>query len=125
VLSTRKALRQNATDAERRLWPHLRGERLGAKFRRQYSVDAYVLDFYAPGVKLAIEVDGELHYSPEGMAYDRERTTYLERFGITVLRFTNVEVAENIEGVMANIQEAVNLRKTTAPKPTAPLPPPW
>jgi very-short-patch-repair endonuclease len=63
------------------------------------------------------------------MAYDRERTTYLERFRITVLRFTNVEVAENIEGVMANIQEAVNLRidkipETTTAKTTAPVPPP-
>jgi len=117
ALSKRKALRHNATEAERRLWQHLRGEHLDAKFRRQYSVDAYVLDFYAPRAKLAIEVDGDSHFSPEAMAYDRERTIYLEHFGITVLRFTNLEITENLEGVLASIKQAVSLRKETSPVP--------
>ena len=88
----RKALRRAATDAEQRLWQHLRGKQLGMTFRRQYSVDAYVLDFSAPRSKLAIEVDGDSHFTAEAMAYDRERTADLQRFGIEVLRFTNLQI---------------------------------
>jgi very-short-patch-repair endonuclease len=111
----RKALRHNATGAEQRLWQHLRAQQIGAKFRRQYSVDAYVLDFYAPRVKLAIEVDGDSHFTSEAIEHDRERTTCLNRFGIEVLRFTNLEILENIEGVLARIDEAI---KTTSPGPS-------
>jgi len=116
-LSKRKALRNNATDAEGRLWHHLRAEQLGTKFRRQYSVDAYILDFYAPRSKLAIEVDGNSHFSPEAIEYDRERTTYLERFAIEVLRFTNLEIFENLEGVRTSIEQAIARRKATSPEP--------
>src|SRR5262249_45029120 len=86
----RKALRRNASQAEQRLWEHLRGNQLGIKFRRQYSVDAYVLDFYAPHAKLAIEVDGDSHFTGTAPQYDHERTNYLNSFGIDVLRFTNL-----------------------------------
>jgi very-short-patch-repair endonuclease len=106
----RKALRNNATDAEQRLWQQLRGKQLDAKFRRQYSVDAYVVDFYAPQVKLAVEVDDDSHFTPEVIEYDRERTKYLAGFGIDVLRFTNLDVLENIEGVLLTIDEAARLR---------------
>jgi very-short-patch-repair endonuclease len=99
----RKALRRNATDAEQTLWQHLRGKQLGMKFRRQYSVDAYGLDFYAPRSKLAIEVDGDSHFSAAAMAYDQGRTADLQRFGIEVLRFTNVEIRENLDGVLTRI----------------------
>jgi very-short-patch-repair endonuclease len=116
-LSKRKALRNNATDGESRLWHHLRGKQFSTKFRRQYSVDAYVLDFYAPRSKIAIEVDGDSHFFPEAMEYDRERTTYLERFGIEVLRFTNLEIFENLEGVLTSIEQAVARRKATSPEP--------
>jgi very-short-patch-repair endonuclease len=112
---TRKTLRNNATDPERRLWQHLRGKQLGTKFRRQYSVDAYVLDFYAPRSKLAIEVDGDSHFTPKAREYDQERTTHLNRFGIAVLRFTNLEIVENIEGVLDTIEAAVKRRSTTSP----------
>lgn len=103
----RKALRQNASDAEQRLWRHLRGKQIGTKFRRQYSVDAYVLDFYAPRAKLAIEVDGDSHFTGAAIQYDHERTTHLNRFGIEVLRFTNLDIVENIEGVLTTIEAAV------------------
>jgi len=111
----RKALRSNASDAEQRLWRHLRAKQLGTKFRRQYSIDAYVLDFYAPRLKLAIEVDGDSHFTAEAMKYDRERTTYMNQFGIEVLRFTNLEIFENIEGVLDTIERAVKGRRTTSP----------
>ncbi len=113
----RKALRRNASDAEQRLWQRLRGKQLGTKFRRQYSVDAYVLDFYAPRAKLAVEVDGDSHFTAGAIRYDRERTTHLNRFGIEVLRFTNLDVVDNIEGVLSTIEAAVKRRSSTSPLP--------
>jgi very-short-patch-repair endonuclease len=57
----RKSLRSSATEAEKKLWQCVKAKQLGVKFRRQYSVDAYVLDFYSPQSKLAIEIDGDSH----------------------------------------------------------------
>ena len=107
----RKSLRSSATDAEKKLWRHLKAKQSGAKFRRQYSVDAYVLDFYAAQLRLAIEIDGDSHFNPAAIAYDQERTAYLEAFGIEVMRFTNLEISENIEGVLEKIAGAIK-RKT-------------
>ena len=118
--ATRQALRRNATDAEQRLWRRLRGNQLGTRFRRQHSVDEYVLDFYAPRLKLAIEVDGDSHFTEAAIQYDRVRTIHLSRFGIDVIRFTNLDIVENIEGVLATIAAAVERRTATSP-----LPPPW
>ena len=115
----RRALRSNATVAERRLWLRLKGQQLGVKFRRQYSVDAFVVDFYAPGCKLAIEVDGDSHFTDDGIAYDSERTSYLEKFGILVIRFMNAEIFENLDGVVERIGTAVQERSQP------PLAPPW
>ena len=107
----RKSLRGKASDAEKKLWQHLKAKQIGAKFRRQYSVDAYVLDFCSPRLKLAIEIDGDSHFTSEAMSYDRERTAYIEGFGIEVMRFTNLEITENIEAVLEKIKSAVK-RKT-------------
>lgn len=63
----RRALRSDASAAEKKLWQRLRAGQLGAKFRRQYSVDAYVLDFYAPRSKLAVEVDGDSHFTADAL----------------------------------------------------------
>jgi very-short-patch-repair endonuclease len=111
----RKTLRRNATNAEQVLWQHLSAKQLGAKFRRQYSVDAYVLDFYAPQSKLAIEVDGDSHFTADAMQYDEERTAYIKQFGIEILRFTNLDILENIKGVLDTIEVAVKRRRTTSP----------
>ncbi len=110
----RKALR-SATDTEQRLWQRLRGKQLATTFRRQYRIDAHVLDFCAPRSKLAVEVDGDSHFTADAVAYDQERTADLECFGIDVLRFTNPEVCENLDGVLAKIDEVLQRRKATAP----------
>jgi very-short-patch-repair endonuclease len=107
----RKLLRSRATSAEQKLWRHLKSKQSGAKFRRQYSVDAYVLDFYSAQLRLAIEIDGDSHFTAEAMTYDRERTAYIEGFGIEVMRFTNLEIVDNIEGVLEKIETAIK-RKT-------------
>lgn len=102
----RRALRGNMPDTEILLWSKLRGKGLnGHKFRRQYSVDKFVLDFYCPQQKLAIEIDGDSHYTVGAEEYDRDRQELIESYGISFLRFTNAEVTENIEGVVLRIRK--------------------
>src|SRR5262249_20881899 len=113
----RRSLRNNATEAERRLWFHLRGKQLGVKFRRQYSIDGFVVDFYAPSCKLAVEVDGDSHFTGNSPAYDRKRTSCLARFGIEVIRFTNTEV---IAQLSARVEEIVQATQRGRVPPQAP-----
>jgi len=102
----RRALRHNMPEPELLLWSKLRGKGLqGHKFKRQYSVNNFVLDFYCPQQKLAIEIDGATHFTEEAEEYDRERQQIIESFGIKFLRFTNAEVMENIDGVVLRIGE--------------------
>ena len=104
----RRQLRANETPAEKVLRSELRGRKLdGHRFCRQFSVGPYVLDFYCPREKLAIEVDGRHHYIGDGPARDAERTRYLEHFGIRVLRFRNEEVMGDLEGVLRTIRKAL------------------
>src|SRR5437763_15131880 len=112
-----RQLRRQQTDAERVLWQRLRDRQLaGHKFRRQHEFGGFILDFYCPSAKLAIEVDGGQHYSDAAAARDLERTRCLEANGMRVLRFTNTEVLSQTQAVL----EAI-LRELTHPHPN-PLP---
>jgi very-short-patch-repair endonuclease len=88
ALTRRRALRHDATDAEAALWTLLRAKRfLGFKFRRQHPCGPYILDFYCPSARLAVELDGGQHFEAAARAYDQRRTAFLQRRGIRVLRF--------------------------------------
>jgi very-short-patch-repair endonuclease len=101
-----RELRKNMTDAEKRLWSKVRLRQLkGYQFFRQRVIGNYIVDFYCPGAKLVIEVDGSQHYLEDGAAADRKREGYLNRRGLKVLRFTDTEVLKNIEGVIENLLE--------------------
>ena len=90
------------------LWHHLRGRRLlGYKFRRQHSIGRYVLDFYCPELRLAVELDGGHHRDPVVAEYDAFRSEWLKHFRVTVVRFTNAEVMNNREGVLERLSEVV------------------
>lgn len=108
----RRELRKHGTPAEAVLWKNLKGRQvLGMRFRRQFSVGPYILDFYCPDCKVCIELDGEGHYTPEGAEYDEARTEYLMQVhGISVLRFENCDVFNTPEGVMQEIEEMIRLR---------------
>ncbi len=111
------------TDAEQLLWRCLRGKQLdGFRFRKQHPIEHYVLDFYCPSARLAIEVDGSQHYTPEGMAKDAARTAWLAERGIRVLRFTNLEVLSNLEGVLSVIWEALHVSSMEEDEENAPTP---
>lgn len=100
----RQSLRVNATLAERKLWFYLSDRRLlGYKFRRQVSLGPYIMDFYSYDLELAIEVDGDSHFTKQAQQYDRHRQDYIESFGVKVLRFTNDEVLYNVDEVLAKI----------------------
>jgi len=89
----RQHLRNTATDAERLLWSSLkRGQLLGYKFRRQQGIAQYVVDFYCPDKKIAIEIDGVTHWTEEEQKRDQIRQEYLEALGIQVIRFTNDDI---------------------------------
>jgi very-short-patch-repair endonuclease len=104
----RKSLRKRSTEAERRLWNGLRARQLeGFKFRRQYAFGPYVLDFYCPSQRLAIEVDGDSHASERGEAEDALRTEYLSAHGVRVIRFTNLDVLQAVDVVLEAIVRAV------------------
>ena len=101
----RRNLRKNLTPAEAKLWTMLQGKKLeGRKFRRQHSVDKYILDFYCPAEKLAVELDGERHFTMAGADYDQERDLFILAFGIKVLRFANHAVWDNPEALLEEIK---------------------
>ena len=115
----RVELRQNQTEPEKLLWQHIRNQQLGVKFRRQHSVDNYILDFFAKEINLAVEVDGDSHFTDDGIAYDKIRTEFLNSLNIDVIRFTNQQVMQNVIGVCEVLTGIINERLAT--KKTNPL----
>ena len=102
----RRLLRRNMPEAEIILWSRLKGKGLkGYKFRRQYGIGKFVVDFYCPRLRLAIEVDGDSHFVEGADERDKKRQMIVESYGITFLRFTNREVRENLSGVLSRIDE--------------------
>jgi len=88
------------------LWEVLKDKKLcGRKFRRQHSIGHYIADFYCPSERLIIELDGQHHYSPDGIAKDTDRDKHLEIMNIKVLRFENKEVINNLTQVLKIIKE--------------------
>jgi very-short-patch-repair endonuclease len=103
-------LRRNPTPAEASLWQALRRNQIdGVHFRRQHPIDAYIVDFCAPRLKLIVEVDGSQHKDQQ--EYDQMRTADLERKGYKVLRFWNHQVLNDLEGVLQEIKSAIAGRK--------------
>ena len=106
----RRKLRQNQTNAEELVWRFLRNRQLsGHKFRRQYSVDHFVIDFYCPELKLAVEVDGESHNEPDQQKKDISRQKYLEAFNINFVRIKDAELFGNSEKAFGKIEKAIEL----------------
>ena len=95
-------LRHEETNSEKILWQKLRNRNLGVKFRRQHPFDKFILDFYAPEIKLAVELDGASH--KESKEYDESRTEYLKSQNIEVLRFWNSEVEKDLKNVIKKIK---------------------
>ena len=102
----RKDLRNNLTSAEAYLWRELQGRKFeGRKFRRQHSINNFIVDFYCPAEQLIIELDGMVHFNPEAQEKDRKRDAILKEMGFKIMRFENRMVFEHLETVLKEIKE--------------------
>jgi len=99
----RKTLRREMPKGETRLWILLKNRNLGYKFRRQYGIGSFVVDFCCPEIKLVIEVDGLSHENEDAVIYDQRRQKYLETNGFTVLRFTSAEMFSDLQDIAQKI----------------------
>lgn len=107
ILDHARRLRRDMTDAERQLWQRLRRNALGVHVRRQAPIGPYIADFVCFDRRLVVELDGGQHAQPGQVAYDAERTAFLERAGFRVLRFWNNDVLTNPDGVLETIRRAL------------------
>jgi very-short-patch-repair endonuclease len=113
----RSTLRQHMPAPEVILWSKLRKSQLnGFRFRRQHSIGRYIVDFYCPAKKLAIELDGDSHYTPDSIVYDKIRDEFIATCEIVTIRFTNEEIIKNLNGVLDVI---LDILKTLPPPPPA------
>jgi len=110
-----RALRKSMTRAEIILWQHLRRLQTGHRFRRQHPIGPYFADFACFKAKLVVEVDGATHSEDSEMDDDRQRTAHLNRLGWTVIRVTNSDVYENLDGVMRHITDALRMSDHRCP----------
>ena len=101
----RRTLRNNLTSTEATLWNNLKsGQLCGRKFRRQHSIGEFILDFYCPQKKLAIELDGAGHFTVSGNLHDAARTEFLNSAGIRVVRFENKLIWSDLDSVLHSIE---------------------
>jgi very-short-patch-repair endonuclease len=108
----RRELRNSMPDAEVILWSRLKGRQLlECKFRRQYSVGSFVIDFFSAEIKLGIELDGDSHFQGGAQEYDQRRQQFIESFGIKIVRILNAEVYQNLDGVLEMIGREVLARR--------------
>ncbi len=103
-----RQLRNNSTKAEIKLWQYLRNKQLmGYDFHRQKPIDNYIVDFFCSRLKLAIEIDGYTHSFESVSLRDETKEEQLNKLGINILRFSDKDVMENIEGVLFKIKEFI------------------
>ncbi|MDO9580622.1 MAG: endonuclease domain-containing protein [Bacteroidales bacterium] len=109
TLKTARLLRKRMTYSENLLWEKLKGKQLlGLRFRRQHPIDIFIADFYCHIAKLVIEIDGDIHL--EQIEYDDGREAEIEKYNIKIIRFTNDEVNNDIEGVLQKIETVIKVR---------------
>lgn len=116
LLKRSRELRKQMTDTEIILWSKLRMKQPGGfQFLRQKPIGGYIVDFFCMKAKLVIEVDGGQHYEEDKKAYDISRDNKFKSLGLTVLRFTNTEINENIDGVVEKILDNLQAKSPLVP----------
>ena len=101
----RRQLRKQEIYSEKLLWKKLKNKQLGYKFRRQVGISNYVVDFYCPKLKLVIEIDGGTHADDDNYMKDKNRQDYIESLGLTVKRYNNSDIKNNMELVIIDIRQ--------------------
>jgi very-short-patch-repair endonuclease len=111
-----RELRLGATEAERKLWQHLRARQVaGVRFNRQFPVGQFICDFVSRSCRLVIEIDGGQHNRAADQAYDLRRTEFLRAQGYHVIRFWNSDVLDNMDGVIRRIEQTLADMPSPAP----------
>ena len=108
-----KELRKNMTLGEIALWREIKVKKLGFRFSRQIPIDKYIVDFYCKDLKLAIEIDGSIHFEEGHQEKDKIRQDRLESLGIHVIRFSDLDVKNNLGLVLEELKEQIRLLKTS------------
>ncbi len=108
-----RILRDNMTSAEMRLWEYLKNKQLeGFKFRRQHPIHLFIADFYCHELKLIIELDGGYHNEEDQILKDKERTELLKFQDVSIIRFKNEEIENDIEKVLSEIKSFIKSDRT-------------
>jgi very-short-patch-repair endonuclease len=106
LIARARELRKTMTPAEKKLWyDYLKDFKF--KVLRQRPIDHFIVDFYCPSLKLVIEIDGEVHFTPENKDYDQARTQRLEGYGLSVVRFTNEQVLKDFQQVCEQLNKLI------------------
>ena len=108
-----KQLRSNMTLGEIALWREIKNKKIGVRFSRQIPIDRYIVDFYCKELQLAIEVDGSIHFENGHQEKDAVRDKRLRRFGVRVIRFSDLDVKNNLGWVLEQIKDEVERLKPT------------
>ncbi|VAX07879.1 hypothetical protein MNBD_GAMMA25-1134 [hydrothermal vent metagenome] len=104
---TRQKLRKNQTEPEKRFWSWVRAKQLGVKFRRQHGLGKYIVDFYCTELSLVVELDGDSHFTPEGIAHDAIRSKFINSHNIKIIRFTNEQIMKGKEAVLVTLSKII------------------
>ena len=116
-----RQLRKNMTPQEKRLWSAIRNRQFfGYRFRRQFPIGQYIVDFICREKKIIIEIDGGQHKEDIKIYYDNKRTEYLTTEGYKVIRFWNNEIDKNLVGVYEKLKEVFNVTDTVTPPQPSP-----
>jgi len=111
-----RELRNNSTLSEILLWNKLKNKQMhGFQFMRQKPIGNYIVDFFCAKLKLIIEIDGISHLGKEN--YDEERQKNLESLGLLIIRFSDLEVKTNMQGVLHTLENSIKFKKGQPPTP--------
>ena len=117
LVALAKELRKNMTFGEIALWREIKGKKLGVSFSRQIPIDNFIVDFYCKDLRLAIEVDGSIHFEEEQIKKDTHRQKRLESLGVKIIRFSDLDVKNNLNWVLTEIKQVISELKPT-PNPS-------
>jgi very-short-patch-repair endonuclease len=118
LVNLAKKLRNNLTLGEIALWREIKGKKMGVRFSRQIPIDRYILDFYCKDLQLAIEVDGSIHFEEGHEEKDNQRQTRLASLGVTVIRFSDTNVKNNLSYILEELKVQIESLKPKTPTPS-------
>ena len=110
TIPTRRHFRKDPTKPEKLFWEQVARKRfMGLKFIRQHGIGPYIVDFCCRPLNIIVEIDGDSHFTKEGIASDAIRTIYLENLGYKLIRYSNEQVLDNIDGVFEDLKRQIDL----------------